>query len=293
MKNSVSLSKHSLTMREFWKYEHVTVGEIEGEIAALDREVAYFSATEKFLKAGDAQKEIDFLREVAKRKALEGFQRAHKAARRRLDRAFRQNRVEVSRAWRGKIDALRAELTGGIATIDSAYRKKQRQLLTASAHNESHRPTKASPLLSDIEYLLPRLVQKRCFADADVLRKRRALEAKRLSLEAAHEERRRVSQRVKELDQRRRLAKLKLESRLQVRIAELEEGRMREVAQFGRFCLAQRLKVSRTQIRDFTRFEKAASRHTSAVAQQIQRYGKAIRMGAAALLPVARQTVIC
>lgn len=292
MKNSVSLSKRSLTMREFWKYEHLTIEEITEEIEALDKEVMYFSSIEKFLKADELQKEMNFLKEISKRKALEDFKRQQKLSARNIEHTCETNRIDIYRSWNKRVEKLRGEMNSGISKIDRDYQLKQRKLLSCFAQQEARRPAKTSPVMVDIGYLMPRIIEKRKFSDANALKIVRRKEQKKLSELTFHEQKKRFDLKLKELEQQRSREKLHFQSRLQEKIDATHKGRMEEVTQFTKFCEAQKFKASHKQIKNFVSFGKKIPPSTlPTVKEDIKRYGTALRSRNAFPRSMLRKTV--
>ena len=278
MKDSVSLSKRSLTMREFWKYDHLSVEEIEQEIASLDREVMYFSSIEKFLKADELQKEIEFLKEIAKRKALETFKKQNKIAVKKIENTCHTNKMDICRSWNQKIEKLHREMNLGIARIDNEYQFKQRKLFSNFKQQESLGSARNNPAIIDINYLMPRLIERRRFKEANALKTQRKNEQQKVSAMTRRDMKNRFESKLKELGQRREREKLRFKDRLQEKIDDMHTDRSQELSKFEKFCDAKRVKASHQSIVKFAEFEKKVSLAAlPRVKEEIKRYGTSLR----------------
>lgn len=278
MKNSVSLSRHSLTMREFWKYDHLSIAEIEDEIGALDKEVRYFSTIEKFLKADEVQKEINFLKEIAKKKALEDLKKKNKQTVKDIEYTCRTNKMDVCHAWSRKIEKLRAEMNAGISKIDRYYKFKQQGVLQTFAEKEAVKTVRPSPVIMDINYLMPQLIDRKMFSDANALKLARKNEQRRLSELHFREQQKRFELKLKELEKKRSFEKLRFKTRLQEKIEEMHKERSNEITQFKKFCEVKKVKACHERVKNFENFQKKISPATfTTIKEEIKRYGDTLR----------------
>lgn len=260
MKNSLSLSRCSLTMRDYWKYDHLTEEDLLSEIAALEGEARFFASKEKFSKAAALEAEVAFLGRVLGRKKAEGLRREQTSGLRSIERSFAKNSKQICEAWDEKIEAAKRQMAAALARAEQSFAGQKKSLRPEPPSPRVDPAEKLkSPALLALQDTMRRLVEQKKYREAGHVKTLRDRERSALASGVVQLQSHRLEAKAKELASQREVQTRAIEGRFGAKIDRYRQERDKEIQNFANFFRIQRQKTLHSHAGELFRLEKRAS----------------------------------